>query len=128
RHMPVGDATRAGNELEWIFGVDAALDGMPAELHVALAQREFFACCNANLLLHQIDARDHFGDGVLDLDTGVHFNEIELAVFVQKLERTGTAILQGAAGIGTAFADALDESPRNARSRCFLDDLLMTPR
>src|SRR5690606_8959056 len=80
RHVPVGDAARTRNELEGIFGVDPALDRMAAELHIALTQREFFAGCNTDLLLHQIDTRDHLGDRMLDLNTGIHFNEVEFAV------------------------------------------------
>src|SRR3546814_1659104 len=92
--MPVGDATVAGRELERVFGVDAKLDGMALEDHIALAQKEFFAGGDLDLLLHKVNARNHFGDGVLDLNAGVHFNEKELAVFVQKLKGASTAIIQ----------------------------------
>ena len=58
-------------------------------------------CC-----LHDVDAGDHLGDRVLDLHARVHFDEIELAVLVQELERAGAAVADLAAGFGTALADA----------------------
>src|SRR5690606_33006144 len=113
--MPVGNAPGTGRELEGIFGVDAALDGMAPERDIALAQREFLAGGNQYLLLHQVNTGDHFSDRVLNLDTGVHFNEKELAVFVQELKRARTAVVDLAAGIGATFADTLDKAPGNTR-------------
>jgi hypothetical protein len=45
---------------------------------------------------------------MLDLDPGVHFDEIELAVFVEELEGAGAAVVDAAAGLGAAVADAGD--------------------
>ena len=109
-----------------VFGVDAAFDRMAAEVHVALAHGEFLARRDTDLLLDQIDAGDHFSDRVLDLDTGVHLDEIELAVFIQKLESTRATILHAAACFRATLADALDETPGNAGSGGFFDDLLVT--
>jgi len=39
---------------------------------------------DADLELHQVDAGDHLGDRVLDLDAGVHLHEIEPLVDVQE--------------------------------------------
>ena len=36
--------------------------------------------------LHDVDAGDHLGHRMLDLDAGVHLDEVELAVLVQELE------------------------------------------
>src|SRR5690606_18104833 len=125
RRMPVGDLAGAGNEFERVFGVDAAFDGVTAKLHVALAQRELLAGGDEDLLHDQVDARDHFGHGVLDLDTRVHFDEEELAVLVQELERAGAAIAHLAAGVRAALADALDEPTRDAGRRSLFNDLLV---
>ena len=46
------------------------------------------AGCDAQLLFNQVDAGDHFGYRVFNLNTGVHFDEIELAVFEQELKST----------------------------------------
>ena len=80
---------------------------------------------DANLLLHDVDAGDHFGDRVLDLHAGVHFDEVELVVFVQKLERARTAIADLAAGLGTTLADLVAQLGVEMRGRCFFDDLLV---
>ena len=37
-------------------------------------------CGYAHLRLHQVNIGDFFGDGVLDLDSGVHFNKYVLAL------------------------------------------------
>src|SRR5690606_12247764 len=51
------DAAGRRHEGERIFGVDAALDRMPPELHIALANLQFFAGRYADLLLDDIDPR-----------------------------------------------------------------------
>src|SRR5690554_5222433 len=96
-HMPVGDTPRAGNELERVFSIDATFDGMAVECDIALTQRELLACGNADLLLNEVDAGDHFRHRMFDLDTGVHLDKIELAVFVKKLECTRPPVLHAAA-------------------------------
>ena len=46
-----------------------------------------------DLRAHEVDARDHLGDGVLDLDAGVHLDEVVVAVLVhQELHGTGVDI------------------------------------
>ena len=45
------------------------------------------------LLLHDVDAGDALGDGVLHLQAGVHFHEIELVVRIeQELDRAGVDV------------------------------------
>src|SRR6185369_17247374 len=89
-----------------MFRVDPALDGMSAKIDVLLPEREFHAGCHQDLGLDDIYSRDHFGDRMLDLDAGVHFNEVELALFVQEFEGAGATIADLAAGIGTTLAYA----------------------
>ena len=85
RLVPVGDLARAGPEVVGgILGVDAALDRVAAELDLLLRQRQLPAGGDADLLLHQVDARDHLGHRVLDLDARVHLHEVERAVLVQQ--------------------------------------------
>ncbi len=125
-HMPVGDASGRRYESVGVLGVDAAFDRMAAELDILLAERQFFAGRDADLLLHDVDAGDHFGDRMLDLHARVHFDEIELVVLVQELERARTAIIDLAAGFGTALADLVAQFGVEERSRRFFDDLLVT--
>src|SRR5436190_23664675 len=67
-----------------IFGVDAALDGVPTYSNVFLSERQALAGGDPQLPLDQIDAGDHLGDRVLDLDARVHFHKIEVAVRVEQ--------------------------------------------
>jgi hypothetical protein len=97
-----------GRELERILGVDAAFDGVAAELDVALAEPELLAGGDADLRLHDVDAGDQLGHRVLDLHPRVHLDEVELAVLVEEFEGAGAAVADLAAGFGAAFADARD--------------------
>ena len=49
---------------------------------------------DADLLAHQVDAADHFGHRMLDLQAGVHLDERELAVLVEELQRAGVAVAE----------------------------------
>ena len=80
-----------------------------------------------NLPLHQIEARHHLGDRVLDLEPRVHLEEVERSVRVeQELDR---------AGVGVADRARPPRRPQSAMPpaqvridgdrRRFLDDLLM---
>ena len=47
---------------------------------VVLLERQRLAGGDADLRLDQVDAGDHFGHGMLDLDAGVDFDEVEVVV------------------------------------------------
>src|SRR3546814_19394249 len=98
---------------------------MPLDLHIALAQGELLAGGDQNLLLHQVDTRDHFGNGMFDLNTRIHFYEEKLAIFVQEFEGAGATVIDLAAGLGATLADALDQAAGDARRGSFLDDFLV---
>ena len=51
------------------------VSGVAADTHPAA-----FLCGHLDLLLYKIAAVDFLGDGVLNLDAGVHFDEIEVTV------------------------------------------------
>jgi hypothetical protein len=87
RGMIETDLARRRNEGEGIFGVDPAFDGMAAESQVALPEAQLLTGSNADLLGNEIDAGDQFGDRMLDLDAGVHLDEVELVVLVEEFER-----------------------------------------
>ena len=125
RHVPRRDAARRGRELERIFRVDAALDRVALEHDVLLAEAQLFAGRHADLLLHDVDARDHFRDRMFDLYARVHFDEVELAVLVQELERAGATVADLLAGLGAAVTNAFDQAARNVRCRRFLNHLLV---
>src|SRR5207237_442572 len=76
-----------------VLGVDAALD-RPAALHdVLLAEAQRPPGRDLDLGLHEVDAGHGLGDRVLDLDAGVHLEEVEAALRVhQKLHRPGADV------------------------------------
>ena len=98
RGVPEPDRAGRGHEGLRIFGVDAALDGVAADLDVALGVRQGLAGGDEELGLDEVDAGHELGDRMLDLDAGVHFNEIELVVLIEELERAGVAVTDLAAG------------------------------
>ena len=54
--------------------------------------RQRLAGGDADLPLDEVDAGDHLGDRVLDLQAGVHLEEEELAVLVDELDRAGVVV------------------------------------
>ena len=77
----------------------------PLQHDVVLRERQLLAGGDHQLLAHQVDAGDHLGDRMLDLDAGVHLDEVEAAVLVQELERAGAAIADADAGLDADLAD-----------------------
>ncbi len=59
---------------------------MAGDDDVLLVEFDRTARGDADLFAHDIDAGDRFGDGMLDLQAGVHLDEIEAAVLVEKLD------------------------------------------
>ncbi len=51
---------------------------MSALAEVGLLKRKALSCRDADLPVDEVEASDELGDGVLDLQAGVHFQEIEL--------------------------------------------------
>src|SRR3546814_2636090 len=64
---------------------------MAAEADVALLLLQRLAIGDADHFLDQVDAGDHLGDRMFDLDARVHLDEIEAAIFVQEFEGAGAA-------------------------------------
>jgi hypothetical protein len=99
------DETRRRREGLGILGIDPALDGMAGEGDVLLREGQVGAGSNADLLLDQVEAGDHLGDRMLDLEARVHLDEVELATLVQELDSAGAAIAKLGHGGGDAVAD-----------------------
>ena len=76
-----------------VLGVDARLDRVAAQQHVALLELERPAGGDLELAAHEVDARHQLGDGVLDLDARVHLEEVPAAVGrEQELGRAGADV------------------------------------
>ena len=85
-----------------VLGVDARLDRVAAQEHVALLELERQAGGDLELTAHDVDARDELGDRVLDLDARVHLEEVPAAVGRE----------QELGGAGADVADGLGEAQR----------------
>jgi hypothetical protein len=72
-----------------------------------LRQRQLFAERHPQLPFHQIDAGDHLGHGMLDLQARVHLDEIELAVLEQEFDGSHAAVAELAHGVDDDPADHL---------------------
>ena len=87
---------QAGARLEVairVFGVDSAFDRGPAADDVGLLERQPLAGGDADLRLDQVDAGNHLGHGVLDLDAGVDLDEIEVVVLIDdELDGAGVGV------------------------------------
>ena len=131
-----GQLAVVGREIIFgVFGGDAALDGRTVERDVALLGKrkrrrvQRMPLGDADLGLHQVDSGDHFGDGVLDLDARVDFDEVP-AVGVgveQKFERAGVAVAGLFRQSDGGGAKLLADRRRQVRRGGHLDHLLVTP-
>src|SRR5690606_12161651 len=127
RHVPHAHATRRRHEVVGIFRVDTALDGVTAHLVVdlTLGKGQLFTRSHHDLRAHNVHARDHFGHRVFHLHAGVHFNEVELPVFVEEFERTRTAIADLLACGHATLAHLLHQTARNTGRWRLFDHLLV---
>src|SRR5712691_3652663 len=119
------DAPGRWREPERILGIDAALYRVAANLDVLLAHGQPLARGDANLLLDDVDAGDHFGHRMFDLDACIHLDEVELAFFIEIFESTGAAVADLAAGLDTALADTRALLRGHLGCRGLLHDLLV---
>src|SRR5439155_4003814 len=81
---------------------------------------------NADLLAHQVDAGHGLGDRMLDLQAGIHLDEVELAVLEQELHRAGAAILELAHRRRGELADTVALLGIESGRGRFLEYLLVT--
>ena len=110
--------------LRRILGVDAPFDGESVEPDIVLKETERFAGGNPNLLADQIHSRHHFGDGMLDLNARVHFEEEEARIGDEALDRADRIVadrLRRAHGRGAHFPAQVGGEP----CRRFLPEFLV---
>ncbi len=81
-------------------------------MNIDRVQRRHFAGGLFHHPLHQIDASHFLGDAVLDLQAGIHFEEVKLSggIVVDELHRAGRLIVnrlpQPHGGLQEIFANA----------------------
>lgn len=119
--------------IQRIFCRNTALDGIAEtvdsilRLNADFIAVEGIAFSDFDLSLDDVDTRNHFGDRVFYLDTGVNFDEIEVAVGRnQKFDRTGIDVMNIFHQLQGSIADLLTKLYRQGRSRSRFNDLLMT--
>jgi hypothetical protein len=80
-----------------VFGVEAGLDRMPVS--GGRFRVEPAAVGDRELQLDEIEPGGFLGDRMLDLQPGVHFEEVELAIVIgEELHRPGTGVADRRSG------------------------------
>ncbi len=100
---------------------------MPTEVpRASVRKSDPLARGRADLLLHEVDARRHFGDWMLDLHARVHLHEVKLALFVhQELEGAERRVVRCGDGLANQLAHLSALVGRHGGARSFLHDLLV---
>lgn len=110
-----------------VLGVDAALDRVTFDMDVFLLVGEFLSGGDLDRELDDVNAGDHLGDRVLDLDSRVDLEHVEVLVVVhQELDGRGSGIVGGFDELGGGFADFFDLLAFDERAGGFFDDFLVT--
>src|SRR5436309_5025218 len=107
-----------------VLGIDPAFDRVA--VRADLQTREGATQRDLDLQGDHVEPRHHLGDGVLDLDPGVHLEEVEGAVFVEDaFHRSGVEVAgflrEGDRRLGEPLAKPFVE----LRRRRLLDQLLV---
>ena len=67
-----------------IFRINTALNGVTVEENLILCFVQLCACGNTNLPLHKVKTCYHFGNAMLNLESGIHLHKVEVFVLVKK--------------------------------------------
>src|SRR5579871_711113 len=127
RKAHIGELTGGWHEIvAWILGADAGFDRMTLAANIALRERQTFAGRDAQHDLDDVDAGDHFGDGMLHLETGIDLEEKIFVAADDELDRADAAIVEA-----STKTDGVGEHPRaqlvrQVGARCLLDQFLVT--
>ena len=111
-----------------VFRVDTALDRVSAEHHILLLDLQGFARSNADLFLDDIDPADHFGDGVLHLDAGIHFHKVEIIGLgvQQELNGPGGGVMHRFCRLYRRFHELFPGGGADGGGRRLFDKLLVS--
>ena len=125
--FPASDFPGAGGEiLVGILGGDPGFDGVSGEFDSGLIERKFFSVGDSDLPLNQVEAADLLGDGVLDLDSGVHFQEVEISSAIEEeFDSTGIGIANLFGNPDSGGAHFFSEFIAENDAWCFLDNFLV---
>ena len=114
-----------------VFGIDAVFDRPTVEFDIVLRHAEFLTSGNADHLFDQIDTGDTLGDGMLHLQAGVHFEEIEtfaarVSTRDDQFDRACRIIANCPRQSDALLAHRFAHLWRDKGRRRFLDNLLMS--
>ena len=127
RLAPLADGPgRRQKTLVGVFGVNPGLDRMAPRADLVLPQRQRLAERDPQLPLHEVDTGDHLGDGMLDLQTRVHLDEIEPVRVGDEFDGAGADIAGGLGGRPRRSRHLRPPLGRDADRGRLFDHLLMT--
>ena len=98
---------------------------MAAELEHVLCHREFAPFRNTDLFTNKVETGDHLCHGMFHLDAGVHFDEIEFAVFPKEFDRSCAAITHIGHRLGSHAAHPHPFFRTDNRGRSFFEHFLV---
>ena len=126
REVQVVDSADRRHEIfSRIFSVDAAFDRAAQQFDVLLPERKRFSRSNPDLCLDKINACHHFGYGMFNLNSGIHFHKIESVILVhQKLDRSGIPVVDRIDRTNRNLAKLFSLLGRNERTWTFFNHLL----
>jgi hypothetical protein len=115
-----------------VLGVEADLDRVPVRSHVVLREGQRLTRRDPQLQLDEVEPGDELRDGVLDLQPGVHLQEVEGRLLViegvagdEELDRAGTFVADGRGGAHRGLAHPCAQPLVDGGGRALLDDLLV---
>src|SRR5471030_2296849 len=119
------DAPRARHERRRIFRIDTAFERVTVSEDIRLLDRKRVTLCDADLLADYIDTRRHLSHRMFDLQPCVHFDEIELAVLIEKFERPYAPVVVLPTCFHAALTHLTDQVCIDAGRRRLFQHLLM---
>ena len=120
------EARRRQKTARRILRVNTRLDRMPFDGQLFLGQRQRFACGDPQLPFDQIEAGDHLGDRMLDLQPCVHFHEIKAAALLgDEFHGSRADVAHRFRRFNCRFTHLFAAFLAHARRRRFLENLLM---
>ena len=113
-----------------VLGIDSRFDRPAVELHVVLGELQFLARGDVDHLLDQVEAGHLLGHRMLDLQPGVHLEEVEalarrVGAVDDQLDRARRIISDRPRQRDRLLAHRLAHFGRDERRRRFLDHLLV---
>ncbi len=95
-------------------------------MDLALAKRKRHTRGNSDLLLYQVNPRNPFGDGMFNLQTGIHLQEVKVAFGInQELNSPCARIIHGFGCCYSGLPHFLTQLRSHKRRWGFLHNLLV---